>query len=61
MISYRRMKGLMTSPLEGLLEEEIIQPKSIGPPDFIPIITNERNNEESASVSRLTPLDEDEQ
>jgi hypothetical protein len=48
-----------------IIEEEIIQPKSIGPPDLIPIITNERNNEESASVfspvSGLAPLDEDEQ
>ena len=47
------------------IEEEIIQPKSIGPPDLIPIVTNERNNEESASVFSpaygLAPLDEDEQ
>jgi hypothetical protein len=48
-----------------ILKEEIIQPKSIGPPDLIPIIINERNNEDSASVSSpvsmLAPLDEDEQ
>ena len=48
-----------------IIEEEIIQPKSIGPRDLMPIITNERNNEESASVSSpvsmLAPLDEDEQ
>jgi hypothetical protein len=48
-----------------IIEKKMIQPKSIGPPDLIPIITIERNNEESASlfspVYRLASLDEDEQ
>jgi hypothetical protein len=33
-----------------IIEEKIIQPKSFGPPDLIPIMTIERNNEEIASV-----------
>jgi hypothetical protein len=55
---YERIDDIIA---RRIMEEEIIQPKSIGSPDLIPIITHERNNEDSASVSRLAPLDEDEQ
>ena len=50
MISYPRIKARITPATQKVIEQEIIQPRSIGPPDLIPIIS-EKSYEVGATGS----------